>query len=132
MYTNFQMARKYLDYYLKASNSKGHGMHSPFVFDFILNVLNNKSNYHSPEEIEQLRKQLLSDKRTIEVEDFGAGSRMNSSTQRCVRQIAGSALKSKRLAQVLFRLVKHYQPPTIVELGTSLGITTSYFSKANP
>ncbi len=117
---------------MHASNSKGHGMHSPFVFDFILNMLNNKSNYHSPEEIEQLRKQLLCDKRTIEVEDFGAGSRMNSAKQRAVRQIAKSALKSKRLAQVLFRVVKHYQPQTIVELGTSLGITTSYFSRANP
>jgi predicted O-methyltransferase YrrM len=117
---------------LHASNSKGHGMHSPFVFDFILNVLNNKSDYQSPKEIEQLRKQLLSDKRIIEIEDFGAGSRINSSKQRSVEQVAKSALKSKRLAQVLFRLAKHYQPQTIVELGTSFGITTAYFSKANP
>jgi predicted O-methyltransferase YrrM len=107
-------------------------MHSPFVFDFILNVLNNKSDYQSPKEIEQLRKQLLSDKRIIEIEDFGAGSRINSSKQRSVEQVAKSALKSKRLAQVLFRLAKHYQPQTIVELGTSFGITTAYFSKANP
>jgi predicted O-methyltransferase YrrM len=131
VYSSFQLAKKYFNYYLHASNSKGHGMHSPFVFDFILNVLNNKSDYQSPKEIEQLRKQLLSDKRIIEIEDFGAGSRINSSKQRSVEQIAKSALKSKRLAQVLFRLVKHYQPQTIVELGTSLGVSTSYFSKAN-
>lgn len=132
MYTSFQLAKKYFDYYLHASNSKGHGMHSPFVFDFILNVLNNNSSYQAAEEIEQLRKQLLSDKRIIEVEDFGAGSRVHSSQQRSVGEIAKSALKSKRLARLLFRLVKHYQPQTIVELGTSLGITTAYFSKANP
>lgn len=107
-------------------------MHSPFVFDFILNVLNNKKNYKAPAEIEQLRKQLLSDKRIVEIEDFGAGSRTNSSKQRSVGQIAKSALKSKKLAQVLFRLAKHYQPQSIIELGTSLGITTTYFSKANP
>jgi predicted O-methyltransferase YrrM len=107
-------------------------MHSPFVFDFILNVLNNKNNFETPAEVEQLRKQLLSDKRIIEIEDFGAGSRINSSNQRSVNQIAKSALKSKLLAKLLFRLVKHYQPQTIVELGTSLGITTSYISKANP
>lgn len=132
MYTSFQLVKKYFDYYLHASNGKGHGMHSPFVFDFILNVLNNKNNYQPPNEIEQLRKQLLSDKRIIEVEDFGAGSRINSSRQRSIAQIAKSALKSKRLAQVLFRLVKHYQPQTIVELGTSLGITCAYLSAANP
>lgn len=107
-------------------------MHSPFVFDFILNVLNNKSHYQPPPEIEQLRAELLSDKRMIGVEDLGAGSRSGNAKQRSVNQIARSALKPKRLAQVLFRLAKHYQPKTIVELGTSLGITTSYFSKACP
>jgi predicted O-methyltransferase YrrM len=132
VYSSFQLAKKYLNYYLHASNSKGHGMHSPFVFDFILNVLNNKNNYEPPYEVEQSRKQLLSDKRIIEIEDFGAGSRISSSKQRSVDQIAKSALKSKRLAQVLFRLVKHYQPQSIIELGTSLGITTAYFSRANP
>jgi len=132
VYSSFQLAKKYFDYYLNASNGKGHGMHSPFVFDFILNVLNNKSNYPPPAEIEQLRKQLLSDNRLIEIQEMGAGSRIHSSKKRTVSQIAKSALKSKRLAQVLFRLVKHYQPQTIVELGTSLGITTCYLSKANP
>jgi len=107
-------------------------MHSPFVFDFILNVLNNKNKYQPPQEIEQLRKELLSDKRRIEIKEMGAGSRTSSSNERVVRQIAKSALKSKRLAQVLYRLVRHYQPKTVVELGTSLGITTSYLSKANP
>ena len=59
MYSSFQLARKYLQYYIKASNGKGHGMHSPFVFDFILNVLNNRQNYIPPPEIEDLRKELL-------------------------------------------------------------------------
>jgi predicted O-methyltransferase YrrM len=132
VYNSLQLAGKYLNYYLKASDGKGHGMHSPFVFDFILNVLNNKSNYQPPNEIEQLRNDLLKDKRMVEIEEMGAGSRTSSSKHRAVNQIAKSALKSKRLAQVLFRLARHYQPKTIVELGTSLGITTSYLSKANP
>jgi predicted O-methyltransferase YrrM len=132
VYSSFQLGQKYFSYYLNASNSKGHGMHSPFVFDFILNVLNNKNHYQTPDEIERLRRQLLKGKRTIEIEEMGAGSRTSSSRERTVSQIARSALKSKRLAQLLFRLVKYYQPQNIVELGTSFGITTSYFSKANP
>lgn len=132
MYSSFQLVKKYINYYLRASNRTGHGMHSPFVFDFIQNVLNNKSNYQAPKEIEELRQQLLSDQRVITIEDLGAGSRTHSSNQRSVNQIARSTLKSKRLAQVLFRLVRHYQPQSIIELGTSLGITTSYISKANP
>ena len=34
---------KYLQYYSVASNSKGHGIHSPFVFKFIQEILNGKS-----------------------------------------------------------------------------------------
>lgn len=33
---------KYFNYYFKAANGKGHGVHSPFVFSFIQDVLNNK------------------------------------------------------------------------------------------
>ena len=32
----------YFKYYFNASNGKGHGVHSPFVFSFIRSVLNNK------------------------------------------------------------------------------------------
>ncbi len=42
MFTRFQLAKKYLHYYLTASNGKGHGIHSPFVFDFVKHVLNDK------------------------------------------------------------------------------------------
>ena len=31
---------KYIKYLIFASNGKGHGIHSPFVYDFVVNVLN--------------------------------------------------------------------------------------------
>ena len=34
---------KYFNYYYKAANGKGHGVHSPFVFSFISSVLNNEA-----------------------------------------------------------------------------------------
>ncbi|MDQ3278032.1 MAG: class I SAM-dependent methyltransferase [Bacteroidota bacterium] len=132
MYSSLQLARKYASYYLHAHNSKGHGMHSPFVFQFILHVLNNRSGYVPPTAIEALRRKLLQDKRMLAIEDFGAGSRVAKTKQRTVSQLAHSALKSKKYAQLLFRLVKHYQPQTVLELGTSLGLTTSYLAAANP
>lgn len=131
MYNSFQLAKKYLHYYLSASNSKGHGMHSPFVFDFILNVLNNTSGYRYPDDIEELRKSLCKDERVIEVQDHGAGSRHGSANRKSIASLARTAVKPKKYAQLIYRLVKHYKPDTIVELGTSLGITTAYISKAN-
>ena len=132
MYSSLQLAKKYLYYYFTALNGNGHGMHSPFVFDFILNVLNNKNGYVAPFEIEELRNELLKDKTIVTIEDLGAGSRIQSSKQRTISSLARNAIKPKKYGQLLYRLVKHYQPETIIELGTSLGITTAYLSKANP
>jgi len=47
MYSKISLSKKYLRYYLSASNSKGHGIHSPFVFDFVKNVLNDKRNFYA-------------------------------------------------------------------------------------
>lgn len=132
MYSSLQLAFKYLNYYRTASNSKGHGMHSPFVFDFILHVLNNSSGYKAPEEVEQLRQCLKKDSTMLTLDDMGAGSRISSSSQKKIKQLAKAAVKPKKYGQVLFRLVNHYETKTVIELGTSLGITTAYLAKANP
>lgn len=131
MYSPVQLAKKYLHYYFTASNAKGHGIHSPFVFDFIKNVLNDKKNYPCYQSIENLRKELLLDRRIIEVEDFGAGSIAVPNTEKKIGAIAKAFLKPKKYAQLLFRIVQYYKAETVIELGTSLGITTAYFASAN-
>lgn len=130
MYTSFQLAKKYLYYYLTASNGKGHGIHSPFVFDFVKNILNDKKKYNCYDTVEKLRNDLLHDKTIIEVEDFGAGSVVMRSNKRVVKNIAASSLKPKKFSQLLFRIVQYYKPEIIVELGTSLGVTTCYLASA--
>ena len=132
VYSVPQLAKKYFQYYLSASNSKGHGVHSPFVFDFIKFVKNDKLHYTCYYEIEKLRKNLLADKRMIEVEDFGAGSAVIKTNKRVVYKMAQSSLKPKRFAQLLFRIVQHYKPRTIVEFGTSFGITSAYLAFGYP
>ncbi|HEY0752030.1 MAG TPA: class I SAM-dependent methyltransferase [Chitinophagaceae bacterium] len=132
MYNSFQLAVKYLKYYLAASNGKGHGIHSPFVFNFVLDVLNNRQGYVPDTGIEALREKLLADHSMLQVEDYGAGSRTGKMKTRTVKDIARHALKPKKYSQLLYRLVRHYKPKTIIELGTSLGITTAYLASANP
>jgi predicted O-methyltransferase YrrM len=132
MYSRFQLGIKFLRYYLAASNGKGHGIHSPFVFEFITKVLNGKTIYPEYEEVEALPARLLNDHTVLNVKDFGAGSAIDKSNQRSISSIAKNAAKPKKFGQLLFRMVKYYQPATIVELGTSLGITTSYLSLAKP
>src|SRR6187200_1688659 len=130
MYSRPQLLLKYLQYYFTASNGKGHGMHSPFVFEFITKILNDKNDYSEYEKVELLRRQLLNDNVILEVEDFGAGSVVDKKNKRSISSIAKNAAKPKKFGQLLFRMAKHYQPANILELGTSLGITTSYLSLA--
>ncbi len=107
-------------------------MHSPFVFDFILNVLNNKTGYLPPRQLAQLRAQLLNENKLLNIEDMGAGSRLARSKKRTVAQLARTAVKPPKYGEMLYRLARHYQPSTIVELGTSLGLTSAYLAMAAP
>lgn len=131
MYSPFQLAKKYLKYYITASNGKGHGIHSPFVFEFVKFVKNDRKKYPSYAGIEQERRKLLSDNRSIEVEDFGAGSGIIKTKTRKISAIAGSSLKPKKFSQLLHRMVQYYGAENVLELGTSFGITTSYLASAS-
>ncbi len=94
--------------------------------------MNDKKQYECYQPIETQRKNLLGNNESIEVEDFGAGSTVIKTKKRKINAIAASSLKSKKYAQLLFRIVKFYQPKHIIELGTSFGITASYLSSACP
>ena len=124
---------KYLTYLIFSSNKKGHGIHSPFVFDFIIHVLRGKlSDAIYFGEIEKLRNTLIRSSGFITVEDLGAGSFLTSKTNRSISSIARHSLKSKKYARLLYRIVSYYKPDSILELGTSFGITTQYLAIANP
>jgi predicted O-methyltransferase YrrM len=132
MYSKPQLAIKYLRYYFNAASGKGHGIHSPFVFDFIKNVLNDKRNFEEYEAVEKLRMQLEKSKAVIEVEDLGAGSVVSKTKKRSVGEIVRVAAKPKKYAQLLFRIAHYYRTVNMLELGTSLGISSAYLSLANP
>ena len=116
---------------MASKNGKGHGIHSPFVFEFVKQVLNDTQNYYCYAPIENCRQLFLKNSEIIEVQDFGAGSRRGLSNQRSISAIAASSLKPKKYGQLLFRMANFYGAETIVELGTSLGITTAYLASAN-
>ena len=120
---------KYFFQFLLASKNE-HCLHSPFVFEIYTKVIAPKTNFPVFLEIEKLRKKLLKDHSIIEIADFGAGSKIYKTNQREIRQIAKSAEKAPKFGKLLFRLIQHFKPKTIFDLGTSLGITTLYESRA--
>ena len=64
------------------------------------------------------------------VTDFGALSNENQS-RRSIQGIAKKSLKPKRQAQILYRICNYFNPSVIIELGTSLGITSLYLSRCS-
>jgi predicted O-methyltransferase YrrM len=106
-------------------------VHSPFVFDLLKDVIEDKKEYYAYSEVESLRAQLLTTSKIVSCKDLGAGSLKNSTSKKEVKVLAKRVAKSPKYAKLLFRLVKRFQPVTTLELGTSLGISSSYIAKAN-
>lgn len=127
---NWRFASDYLKHYF-ASKSR-HGVHSPFVYQLIDDVIYDFSAKTDFLPIEQIRQQLLQSKAKVTVVDLGAGSHTNKSKVKEVREIAKNVLKSPRLAQLIYRLVAHFEPKNLIELGTCLGVTSLYLHQANP
>lgn len=120
---------RYLTFLFHSGNE--HSIHSPFVFELYTRAIKPKKQFYVFSAIEKLRGELLSSTLEISIKDFGAGSKVDNSSKRKISSIARHSEKSPALAQLIFRLVEHLKPKVLLDLGTSLGITTIYQSYAN-
>ncbi len=121
--------KKYIQYLLKAKDE--HGIHSPFVFKLYTEVITDKNRFYAFDELDKIRKQLLHNQQTIEVIDLGAGSKKMNNTRK-VADIAKYSIANKKYSELLFRLVNYFKPVSVLELGTSLGLSTLYMAHAIP
>jgi len=128
LYNLFTLSSKYIHYLFTASNGKGHGIHSPFVFEFVTQVLNDRRKPEAFHKIERLRKSLLKNNERIIVNDFGAGSSLDSSNERRISDIARHAAKPAKYGRLLYRMIDHFHCDQVLELGTSLGLSTAYMA----
>lgn len=132
MYSSIRLAVKYINYYLTAHNAKGHGVHSPFVFDFVQHVLNDDRTFYAYQSIENLQKILIHDTSILTLEKYNVVTGDCVTGQKSISDIIKSSLMSLKYRQLLFRIIDHYSPEYLLELGTSLGITSAYMAMANP
>lgn len=124
--------RRYLKYIIFSRHLRGHGIHSPFVFDLVSNVFRNKIEPDIVFSIEKIRKRLITDPGLINVNDLGAGSKMMKTSQRKVSEIARYSAVSKKYGIFLSNMSKTFGKPHILEFGTSLGISTMYLAASCP
>ena len=98
-------------------------VHSPFVFEWADNVLDDERYYYAFDRADHLRALLADDNNMIRVTDLGAGSRAANGNERKISQIAKTAVSSERKCDMLFKTIQLYKPKTMLELGTSLGVS---------
>jgi len=128
---NFLRAFRFLNYTFFARHKRGAGIHSPFVFDLIVDVLNRPVDTNDLIEIERLRKDLSKNKEKIYYKDPGAGSRIKRRSPRSIGEIARTSSTQGKYGELLFKLAHKFKPENIIELGTSLGLGSMYLAKGN-
>lgn len=121
---------RYLHYILNSINK--FDVHPPFLYDLITSVFEDKTVYPDYQKVESLKKQLMDSKEIISVSDLGAGSKTEKGNKRQIGRIAKSSSKPKKYGRLLHRFVKNFKPTEVLELGTSLGLSTAYMALGNP
>jgi len=125
----FQLIFRYIKYFFRAKSK--HSAQAPFLYELITQVIDKRTDDNSCKNIEALRKELCKQERTIKITDFGAGSTINNSKTRKVKDVAKNSAKNAKFGKLLYRIIQFYKSKNILELGTSLGISTSYLAKAD-
>ena len=124
-----QLIFRYIKYLFRAKSK--HSAQAPFLYELITQVIDKRTDDNSCKNIEALRKELCKQERTIKITDFGAGSTINNSKTRKVKDVAKNSAKNAKFGKLLYRIIQFYKSKNILELGTSLGISTSYLAKAD-
>lgn len=125
----FHIVKAYFNFLWNSKNQ--HGVHSPFVYSLVTKCFYDKKTIPEYSILKKYRNALLHNKKTIEVTDFGAGSRVFKSNTRQISKIAQMAGITPKRAELLCRIVNYFQPNSILEIGTSLGLATSALSLGN-
>jgi predicted O-methyltransferase YrrM len=119
--------------HLIRSGSK-YDIHSPFVYKIYKEILKDHTRYPEYDTIDTFRRKLLDSNETVFRADLGALNPGSDDIRKHVpvsKIIKASSVKTVD-GHLLFRLVRWFKPRTILELGTSLGISTLYMALGNP
>jgi predicted O-methyltransferase YrrM len=124
----FSRTLKYLKYIFLSRHGRGHGIHSPFIFDLVSRVFRNKIDKSLVLKVEKIRKKMKSDSRSILVNDLGSKSDQLKREIRKVSNIARHSPVTAKYGRLLSNMAVEFGKPLIIELGTSLGISTLYMA----
>jgi len=125
---NINRFKEYFNFRINSKPRGGHGIHSPFVYDLYTQCIDLNSKSEDFTRIETIRETMLKNKTAIPQSGFGAGSKNLKKGKVTIGDITKQTSIPPYMGQLLFSLVRYFKPDTIIELGTSLGISTLYLA----
>lgn len=124
-----QHSRSYWSF-LRHSTGR-HGIHSPFVFQFVDKCLTAKVDKNFKIERKKWYAELNNDTEPFAIKDLGAGSKQLQQT-RTKKQLLRVSSSKGIYGAILFQLAHYFKPTSMLEFGTSLGIGTVHLKKGFP
>lgn len=130
MRINGHQIKAFIRHFFTAKRN-GHGIHSPFGYTLCEEVFYNHNSFYDFMELQKLRESLLKNETTLEIEDFGAGSKTFKTNTRSIKDLAKKGISTSKQSQLLYKLINFLNCKTSIELGTSLGLNTLYLANGN-
>lgn len=106
--------KNYVRYVFCSRHWRGYGIHSPFVFELVTKVIEEKLPYYKYGLVEKVRKIYLASSKTL--------------PSGMVPDLCRQLSMDPSHAQVMFRLVNKFKPKNVVETGMGMGITSMYLA----
>ncbi|VAW25417.1 FIG00650847: hypothetical protein [hydrothermal vent metagenome] len=122
--------KAFITFLLKSTNQ--HGIHSPFVYNLVTKCFYHKTNPSNIDSFNSVKQWLYKNHETINITDFGSGSKVFRSNKRKVSDIAKVAGINDKKSLLLLRILTYFEPQNILEIGTSVGLSTAVLSIGNP
>jgi predicted O-methyltransferase YrrM len=121
----FFRLKKFIEYQWAAKTQ--YYLHSPFAYRFYLDVLLDKPTVELSSVV-SYRKKLRSNYSAISITDFGTGISRSVAISHLERKVA----VPHKYGKLLYSVVKQFKPETILEIGTSIGLSSSYMGLGSP
>jgi len=122
---------KYIEHLFYLGHRKGHGIHSPYVFDFINGVVFNAKQWQVPDQPGRVHKVMRKDCSLIPRNE-PPGEIANEHDTRSISSFIKKASVSYKYGALLYRISLWFEAESVVELGSGLGISTAYLRAGSP
>ena len=114
-------SRQKITYFFKAKHRKGHGIHSPFLFRLITQVIENKGNFSAYPILKAADENVRGMLRILDMESYhGKNIAVTGFTQRDIQELH---LLPERFDRMIFRLINDFGPGSLAFYGSTFGTT---------